>query len=804
MPRRVPVISLAAASLFVAILGAASPAQDPATTATPGASSSPAPALAASPEATATPAPSPVASPEPEQTATVPESEPTETAPPEPTPTPPSDGTPQPGAAPELASDEPAPAIPAQPPGQQIEGTPTPAEAPPQSRRRAGRGVRRPANQQSRDAMRVRPCGRRAARECETGARRRAAVRAPAPRPALRRPDGAPASSNPSYSLASPGAARIGVPNFLIDRFRIPPFLLPIYQAAGTQYGVRWEVLAAINEIETDYGRNLNVSSAGALGWMQFMPATWRAYGVDANRDGEKDPYNPVDAVFSAARYLRAAGAQTDLRRAVFAYNHADWYVDSVLLRARVVAGLPADLVGSLSGLTQGRFPVVAKATYASELTPAERRRRVRAGANAALLVEPDRRRRDIRIYARAGAPAIAVGDGRIVALGRNRRLGRFVRLRDAYGNSYTYARLGRLARSYPVPRKGARRRPNTASPARRGAAALRLPHGDRPNALVAGRRPLLGVSVVRAGRTVVRVTAPAPVGFDPRDFGSRRLRIGSRVIGGTVLGRIGPPTRRSASHMRFEIRPAGRGAPRIDPKPILDGWKLLESTAVYRAAGRNPLLKPSMGVGEILLMSKEQLARRVLANPGIVIGGCQREDVRTGQIDRRVLAALEFLAASGLRPSVSSLRCGRDYPTASGNVSEHTSGNAVDIAAINGIPILGNQGAGSVTELAVQRLLKLQGTMKPHQIITLMQFQGADNTMAMGDHADHIHIGWQPLYGRTAKATRRIDALLRPSQWIKLVDRLDEIDNPDVREEPSRYSLKATAAAPRRVSARP
>ena len=101
------------------------------------------------------------------------------------------------------------------------------------------------------------------------------------------------------------------MPNFFIDKFRIPPFLLPIYQAAGMQYGIRWEVLAAINEIETDYGRNLNISSAGALGWMQFMPATWDMYGVDANGDGVKDPFNPVDAIFAAARYLRAAGGDT-------------------------------------------------------------------------------------------------------------------------------------------------------------------------------------------------------------------------------------------------------------------------------------------------------------------------------------------------------------------------------------------------------------------------------------------------------------------------------------------------------------
>ena len=163
--------------------------------------------------------------------------------------------------------------------------------------------------------------------------------------------------------MSEPGAARIGVPNFFIEKFRIPPFLLPIYQAAGIEYGVRWEILAAINEIETDYGRNLNVSSAGALGWMQFMPATWDAYGVDGNHDGLKDPYNPVDAIFAAARYLKAAGAETDLRGAIFAYNHADWYVDSVMLRARAdrrPAGRPRRLAhradaGPLPGPGQGR-----------------------------------------------------------------------------------------------------------------------------------------------------------------------------------------------------------------------------------------------------------------------------------------------------------------------------------------------------------------------------------------------------------------------------------------------------------------
>ena len=64
-------------------------------------------------------------------------------------------------------------------------------------------------------------------------------------------------------------------------------------------------------------------------------------YGVDANDDGRKDPYNPVDAICAAARYLKAAGGEEDLRTAIFAYNHADWYVDEVLLYANQYGKLP-------------------------------------------------------------------------------------------------------------------------------------------------------------------------------------------------------------------------------------------------------------------------------------------------------------------------------------------------------------------------------------------------------------------------------------------------------------------------------
>ena len=228
------------------------------------------------------------------------------------------------------------------------------------------------------------------------------------------------------------------------------------------EYGIRWEILAAINEIETDYGRNLNVSTAGALGWMQFMPATWRAYGVDANRDGIKDPYNPVDAIFAAARYLKAAHADTDLRAGIWAYNHADWYVDSVLLRARIIGGLPADFVGSLTGLTQARFPVDAASRYAGAI--ALEGRRVAQG-NAALPVESVPERDYIDIFADKNSPVIAVNDGRIVGFGENATDGNWITLTDVYGNTFTYSHLGEVADAPTRPRATARS-PTRRSPA--------------------------------------------------------------------------------------------------------------------------------------------------------------------------------------------------------------------------------------------------------------------------------------------------------------------------------------------------
>jgi hypothetical protein len=136
---------------------------------------------------------------------------------------------------------------------------------------------------------------------------------------------------------------------------------------------------------------------------------------------------------------------------------------------------------------------------------------------------------------------------------------------------------------------------------------------------------------------------------------------------------------------------------------------------------------------------------------------------------------------------------------TTSGNISEHSTGTAMDIGAINGIIIRpSTQGPGSITDVTIQALLKLQGTMKPHQIISLMTFQGADNTLALSDHDDHIHVGWRPLYGQNREAARQINAVLKPEQWIKLIDRLSAIDNPTVPQQPSRFAVKVHKRASR------
>ncbi|HUA44342.1 MAG TPA: lytic murein transglycosylase [Solirubrobacteraceae bacterium] len=676
----------------------------------------------------------------------------------------------------------------------------------------------------------------------------------PAPPPPVTK-SGVPTPSNPTYSYSIPGPAPIGVPNFFIDSFQIPPFLLPIYQAAGSEYDVPWQILAAINEIETDYGRNLSVSSAGAVGWMQFLPSTWQRYAVDATGSGTADPYNPADAIFTAARYLHAAGASTNLQDAIYSYNHAWWYVQSVMLRAQLIEGVPSPFINSLTDLVEGDFPVAAAAKYADDGVLKLAKTRVK-GSNAAVTVQSDPNVKGTDIYANAGSPVIAANDGKIVKIGQSPQLGRYIVLQDATGNTYTYANLGSIPKLYPVPKPvrssstsiaKALLAPSTPAPrgpatagsqqapavpsvakatteAKSGPASLPVtPSANtQPAATGSAATPTISTPLVKerlfayptrpasyaaGGKLqVTSVGAGEPQISDFQEYFSdvlhlaknqytlEPLKVGSVVVAGTILGRLGAGTPTDASHLQFMIQPAGKDSPYIDPKPILDGWKLLEATAVYRAAGVNPFVgahAKNPTVGQILLMSKLQLQTRVLEDPNVQIYPCGRRDIQDGAIDRRVLAVIEFLSASGLKPTVSGLKCGSTPNGSNGIDAAGATGESVDISAINGIPIEGHQGPGSVADITVRRLLTLQGAMQPSEIVSLMSYKGQSAAIDMANHANRIQVSFATAYGGNKQLSAQVSSILQPNQWTQLINHLSQISEPIVPVAPSQYAIK-------------
>jgi hypothetical protein len=398
--------------------------------------------------------------------------------------------------------------------------------------------------------------------------------------------------------------------------------------------------------------------------------------------------------------------------------------------------------------------------------------------------------RRGVNIYSEEEAPVIAVNDGVIEKTGRSSKLGRYVVLRDSYGNRFTYAQLGSVSRFYPV---GKDKKPIS------DADFESSPEADTPRRLFAFPERQAGNPSLSLGAPLDDVLAEAgyesfdseygALEFDRKTMELQPLRKGAKVVAGTILGRVGTDDG-LAPHVNFSINPARRGAPDIDPKPILDGWKLLEATHIYRASGKDPFEDSSASAGQVLLMSKEQATKAALADGGLQIYECGRQDIETGQIDVRVLRMLLYLARSGMDLTITSLKCGHSTYTTSGSISHHSIGGAVDIAAINGQSILGNQGPGTLAHALIEQLLKLQGTMLPDQIISLMDMGGP--TYVMGDHADHVHVGYAASGATGPAAERQFAQILKPDQWRRLIGRLAEIDNPEVPTSPSRYAVPA------------
>jgi soluble lytic murein transglycosylase-like protein len=131
-----------------------------------------------------------------------------------------------------------------------------------------------------------------------------------------------------AQQIDSLNGASSGLPHWRIIAPPAPDVLLGYYREAQQAYGVQWQYLAAINLIETNMGRIQGLSSAGAQGPMQFMPATWASYG-------RGDVNNPHDAILAAGRYLQAHGFATNITRAIYAYNPSMLYVRAVQLYAQ-------------------------------------------------------------------------------------------------------------------------------------------------------------------------------------------------------------------------------------------------------------------------------------------------------------------------------------------------------------------------------------------------------------------------------------------------------------------------------------
>ena len=473
---------------------------------------------------------------------------------------------------------------------------------------------------------------------------------------------GSGAQATPTFFSALPGPTSVtGVPNFVIDKFDIPIFLLPIYQAAGIQYGVRWEVLAAINEIETDYGRNLNVSSAGAEGWMQFMPSTWKTWGVDANRDKQARPLQPGRRDLRR-RALPQGGrrARRDLRKAIFAYNHADWYVDTVMLRARVFAAYPPDFVGSLTGLTEARFPVAARAKYADAITKPTTKN-VKAGPTPRTSSSSTPTRRSIDIFAKQGSPVVAANDGIVkrsaararaaatwfsrtctatatrtrssarsaglpgaeaaVAAGQDLGPGRRRQRRAAEGPDAELPRLRRHAaaacsaahEAAPETPAGTRQAgdapgalapPPRRSPTRRACSRTR---SARSRAQAGGLEQVFDRQTAAATARPSTATSRGVIRLSRKDATLKPLEAAARAsIGGHDPRPYRRPTpKASRAHAPSRSSRPARARRNIDPKPILDGWKLLASTNIYGASGKDALYgdSASSSIGQVLLL---------------------------------------------------------------------------------------------------------------------------------------------------------------------------------------------------------
>jgi hypothetical protein len=421
----------------------------------------------------------------------------------------------------------------------------------------------------------------------------------------------------------------------------VPPVLIPIYHQASDKYALGPQgpaILAGINAIETGFGQNLGPSYAGAEGWMQFMPETWAMYGTDANGDGVADPNNPEDAIHSAARYLSAAGMPADTWGAIWAYNHADWYVEDVLEHA----GCYAEEVGT---------------DYATlSLTPKIEVFRCTPAA--------DWKREIPEEYLNAFEAAA----GRY-ELGKR--------------GVWTLASIARLESEF-------------------------------------GR-----------GMSKAQLRTEGPLGLDPVEWNSY-------AVDGDKDGRL--------RHADIDDS-AATLARMMWSRGSIDAGVFTHNQAswyVDAVAIESDRLsgKCAVATKEWTIVLPGDVAAQINWDNLVLSNDLELRDIQAGMLDQRITGLLAMMTKDH-QITISSLRSDHSQMTASGNVSNHYYGRAMDIAAVDGVSCTDTSTTAPCAQLGYA-LAQLPEPLHPTELIYCFDLDGIGPAFALPDHCDHIHAGFQ------------------------------------------------------------
>jgi soluble lytic murein transglycosylase-like protein len=420
----------------------------------------------------------------------------------------------------------------------------------------------------------------------------------------------------------------------------VPPVLIPIYHAASDRYGLGPQgpaILAGINAIETAFGTNLGPSYAGAVGWMQFMPETWAMYGVDANGDGVKDPNNPEDAIYAAARYLDAAGMPEDVWGAIFAYNHADWYVEEVLANAGCYA---AEVGSNYSMMTLTPQIQIFKCSPAEDW-----KKQIPEGYLAAF---------------EAAAGRYELGKRGV----------------------WTLAAIARLESDF-------------------------------------GR-----------GMTEQQLRTEGPLGLDPMEWKGY-------AVDGDKDGRLRHADIDDSAATLARLMWSRGG---IDPGVFTHNQASWYVDAVASQADQL--------AGKCAVTSKAwtivlpgDVASQINWSNLTLSNDLELRDIQAGMLDQRVTGLLALMTKDH-QITITSLRSDHSQMTASGNVSNHYYGRAMDIAAVDGVSCTDTSTTAPCAELGYA-LAQISGPLHPTELIYCFDLDGLGPAFALPDHCDHIHAGY-------------------------------------------------------------